>query len=191
MIALTANAFADDVRACRDAGMDEFISKPMRKKVLIEKLALLLSDHPAVARAAKQAQQGIDQLPVTPAAEVALVDVVPVVDIAVLKCLAEEIAADGVRAALAVFLKDTPDCLALLRRLSCARDRARIKDEAHQLKGAAETFGLCQFAELAKTLELCAPTITLPDFTALLDRLEATFARAREEAAAVVETVLG
>ena len=39
MIALTANAFADDVKACRDAGMDEFISKPMRKKVLIEKLA--------------------------------------------------------------------------------------------------------------------------------------------------------
>ena len=43
MIALTANAFADDVKACRDAGMDEFISKPMRKKVLVEKLALLLS----------------------------------------------------------------------------------------------------------------------------------------------------
>jgi hypothetical protein len=33
--------------------MDEFISKPMRKKVLIEKLALLLSDHPAVARAGR------------------------------------------------------------------------------------------------------------------------------------------
>ena len=109
-------------------------------------------------------------------------------DIEVLQCLAEEIDADGVRAALAVFLKDTPDCFALLRRLSCTRDRARIKDEAHQLKGAAETFGLCQFAELAKTLEFCAPTITPPDFTALLDRLEASFARAREEAAAVVET---
>ena len=56
IIALTANAFADDVKACREAGMDEFIAKPMRKKVLIEKLALLLSDHPAVARAAGWSQ---------------------------------------------------------------------------------------------------------------------------------------
>ena len=32
MIALTANAFADDIKACRDAGMDEFIAKPVRKK---------------------------------------------------------------------------------------------------------------------------------------------------------------
>ena len=44
MIALTANAFADDVKACRDAGMDEFIAKPMRKKVLIEKLACCSPD---------------------------------------------------------------------------------------------------------------------------------------------------
>jgi signal transduction histidine kinase/CheY-like chemotaxis protein len=191
IVALTANAFADDVKACRDAGMDEFISKPMRKKVLIEKLALLLSDHPAVARAAGWAQQnGIDQLPVTPTAEVALADVEPVLDVAVLRCLAEEIDADGVRAALDVFLKDTPDCFALLRRLSCTRERARIKDEAHTLKGAAETFGLCQLAELAKTLEFCAQTITPQDYAALLDRLEASFARTRDEATAAVATVL-
>ena len=155
-------------------------------------MALLLSDHPAVARAAGWTQQyGIDKLPVTPAAEVAIADVVPVLDIAVLRCLSEEIDPDGVRAALAVFLRDTPDCLALLRRLSCTRDRARIKDEAHQLKGAAENFGLSQLAELAKTLEVCAPTITPSDYVALLDRLEASFARGRDEAAALVATVLG
>jgi signal transduction histidine kinase/AmiR/NasT family two-component response regulator len=39
IIALTANAFAEDVKACRDAGMDEFIAKPIRKKILLEKLA--------------------------------------------------------------------------------------------------------------------------------------------------------
>ena len=192
MIALTANAFADDVKACRDAGMDEFISKPMRKKVLIEKLALLLSDHPAVARAAGWApQNGIDKLPVTPAAEVAMADVAAVLDIEVLKCLSEEIDADGVRAALDVFLKDTSDCLALMRQLSSTHDRARIQDEAHRLKGAAETFGLGQLAELARTLEVCAPTITPQDYAALLDRLDASFARVHEEATAAVATVLG
>ena len=43
----------------------------------------------------------IDDLPVTPTAEVALADVEPVLDVEVLQCLAEEIDADGVRAALA------------------------------------------------------------------------------------------
>ena len=107
MIALTANAFADDVKACRDAGMDEFIAKPMRKKVLIEKLAMLLAGHPLLARPRQPAQRAdeVDALPVTPPAEVAIADVVPLLDVAVLKCLTEEIEADGVRAALDVFLE--------------------------------------------------------------------------------------
>ena len=33
---MTANAFADDVKACRDARMGEFLAKPVRKKELIE-----------------------------------------------------------------------------------------------------------------------------------------------------------
>ena len=57
IVALTANAFADDVKACRDAGMDEFIAKPMRKKVLVEKLAVLLAGHPLLARPRKPARR--------------------------------------------------------------------------------------------------------------------------------------
>jgi CheY-like chemotaxis protein len=55
IVALTANAFADDIKACRDAGMDEFVSKPMRKKVLVATLAQMLAWHPLV-RAARLAQ---------------------------------------------------------------------------------------------------------------------------------------
>jgi HPt (histidine-containing phosphotransfer) domain-containing protein len=100
------------------------------------------------------------------------------------RCCNAWIDAEGVRAALEVFLKDTPESLALLRRLS-QRDRARIKDEAHQLKGAAETFGLCQLSDIAKTLEACALAITPQDYTFLLDRLDACFERSRNAAARV------
>jgi CheY-like chemotaxis protein/HPt (histidine-containing phosphotransfer) domain-containing protein/anti-sigma regulatory factor (Ser/Thr protein kinase) len=188
IVALTANAFADDVKACRDAGMDEFIAKPMRKKVLVEKLAVLLAGHPLLGRKPAQAAHSDEILPLTPPAEVAMADVVPVLDLAVLRCLAEEIEPDGVRAALDVFFRDTPESLALLRRLSCAGDRARIKDEAHQLKGAAGTFGLAQLSELARTLELTAMTMTAQDYGDLLDRLDASFERARREAARAVVT---
>jgi signal transduction histidine kinase/DNA-binding response OmpR family regulator len=195
IVALTANAFADDVKACRDAGMDEFIAKPMRKKVLIEKLAVLLAGHPLLVRPARPAASAaatdtIAALPVTPAAEVTLADVAPEIDIAVLRCLAEEIDAEGVRAALDMFFTDTPDCLALMRRLTLASDRARIKDEAHRLKGAAGTFGLAQLSELARTLELSANAIGAEDYGDLLDRLEACFQRARREAVRAVATAL-
>ena len=73
IVALTANAFADDVKACRDAGMDEFIAKPMRKRVLVEKLALLLADHPLLAWA-RPASGNAARLPVTPPAQVAFAD---------------------------------------------------------------------------------------------------------------------
>jgi len=36
IIAMTANAFAEDVQACRDAGMSDFIAKPVSKQMFIE-----------------------------------------------------------------------------------------------------------------------------------------------------------
>ena len=46
IIALTANAFADDVKDCRDAGMNAFIAKPIRKTTLIQTLADALANYP-------------------------------------------------------------------------------------------------------------------------------------------------
>jgi HPt (histidine-containing phosphotransfer) domain-containing protein len=152
---------------------------------------VLLAGHPLLGRAPAQVRRGIEALPVTPPAEVAMADVVPVLDVGVLRCLADEIDPDGVRAALDMFFTDTPGCIALLRKLSCAQDRARIKDEAHRLKGAAGTFGLAQLSELARTLEGAAMTMTAQDYEDLLDRLDASFERARREAARAVVRVTG
>jgi CheY-like chemotaxis protein len=35
IIALTANAFPDDIKQCRDAGMSDFLAKPLRKPALV------------------------------------------------------------------------------------------------------------------------------------------------------------
>jgi CheY-like chemotaxis protein len=36
IIAMTANAFTEDVQACRDAGMNDFVAKQVSKQMFIE-----------------------------------------------------------------------------------------------------------------------------------------------------------
>lgn len=45
IIALTANAFQEDVRICREAGMSDFLAKPLRKPALVAALLRALDGH--------------------------------------------------------------------------------------------------------------------------------------------------
>ena len=181
IVALTANAFADDVKACRDAGMSDFVAKPIRKNLLIEKLAMAVADHPGQPDRATPGKTGRDDLPAVASAAVAMTDVSPILNREMFDALIEEIDVDGVRAALDVFLSEFVKQLALLRKLRCENDRSKIKDEAHALKGACGAFGLEQVSELARMLEHSAHQILPRHYDELLDRLEACFGMARVE----------
>jgi CheY-like chemotaxis protein len=45
IVALTANAFPEDVRICREAGMSDFLAKPLRKPALVTALLHALDGH--------------------------------------------------------------------------------------------------------------------------------------------------
>ena len=138
IIALTANAFADDIKACHDAGMNDFVAKPLRKKTLVEKLTKIVADRPQLHQ---QAIEAYNNLPLVPPAAVAMTDVAPILDRTEFNTLVEEIYIDGVRITLDAFLAETVQRLALLRTLPCNVERTRVKDEAHALKGSSGTLG--------------------------------------------------
>src|SRR4051812_11161639 len=188
IIALTANAFADDIKACRDAGMNDFIAKPLRKKILIEKLANVVSRSPQRRKPAPRIAH--HDLPMVAPGTAAMSDLGPVLDRAVFDALVEEIDMDGVRATLEPFLVETEKQLARLRMCSCEDNRTEIREEAHKLKGASGTFGLIQLSELAQTLEHSALQIAPSNYRDMLDRIDACFAMARcELEAAMTEGV--
>jgi hypothetical protein len=64
IIALTANAFPEDVRACFEAGMNEFVPKPVSKEVLLGAILRVLTDlAPAALFAAHSAAGSPDAAP--------------------------------------------------------------------------------------------------------------------------------
>ena len=102
------------------------------------------------------------------------------VDLDAIDSLSAEIGLDGVRETLAVFLKETTDRLARMRKMSCIADRGTIENEAHTLKGASGSLGLRHLSMLAQALEKGAGALTEQSYRDALDGLDVAFGQARE-----------
>jgi len=182
IIAFTADAFAENIAACRQAGMNDYVVKPARKKDMVEAvLRVLPGDAPRAENndGADNADATDDLrapplVPEDPAVESPLA-----FDRQAFDELVEEIGEQATFEVIAQFLKDTEARLKRLRQLSSATDRVAIKREAHSLKGTAGTLGLRELVALAKALEHDAEKIVASDYGARLDRIEAAFSRAR------------
>ncbi len=134
IIALTANAFQEDVQACFDAGMDQFVSKPVSKATLVAALmkALPSPDVPAIAPA-----------------EAAAYRAVPALDEAALLDLEAAIGADAVAQMTDVFIDETETHLAELANQS----GETLLRAVHSLKGSALTAGAAALAARAAQVE--------------------------------------
>jgi CheY-like chemotaxis protein/HPt (histidine-containing phosphotransfer) domain-containing protein len=177
IIALTANAFADDVKACRDAGMDDFVAKPIRKRLLVEKLAVIAGTAlGSQLRELRHLPAIVPQPePLVPADDAALIDRSVTAEIC------QEIGADAVAEILQAFRREGADRIEHLRKLSDTDDRKAIEVEAHTLKGAAGAVGFAQVSALAFRLEKQAKTMAPKDHAALIARIGVAYAQSCAE----------
>ena len=161
IIALTANAFAEDIKLCRDAGMSDFLAKPLRKQAMVA--AILRAIGPVASPAAS--------LPAEPESTAAPVSL----DRTALAQLTEAIGEDGVRQTFAVFARATEDRLALFRRFTEGKDRKLIEIEAHALKGSARTLGASEVSDIATLIEHRAAQISADELRDAVERLDAAY----------------
>ena len=172
-IAFTANAFPEDIAACREAGMNDFVVEPERKRAMVEAVLRVLPEPaPATDLLREDRAPPLAPIPSAPAIAVAALDR------EVFEELAREIGEEAAFEVLTVFTEETAVRLKLLRQLSIEHDSPRIGREAHSLKSAAGTLGYCELAILALRLERETARLTGLEYQDILDGMDATYAAA-------------
>jgi PAS domain S-box-containing protein len=160
IIAATANASASYREDCQLAGMNDFLTKPLRRAELITALARVPRKHGSV-------QAGADAPPLqgmTEAELLALID-------------AEETTPTDLpdHAVVSVYLLEAPKRIQELRRALAQRDFRSLGRAAHTLKGSSACVAATALCRLGEEVERLAGIESLEDVPRLVNAIETEF----------------
>jgi signal transduction histidine kinase/CheY-like chemotaxis protein/HPt (histidine-containing phosphotransfer) domain-containing protein len=169
IIAMTANAMEGDRETYLAAGMDDYVSKPIRIQALVE----ALQRGAATVRAEPADHTNNDNSEDTMGSDY------EVLDPAALENLRDMVGGDAsvLNELVNTFLEDAPHLLTDLRNALNNGDAANVRLAAHSLKSNGAQFGALSFAELCREMEMLGKSSHLDGAESLLDQIESEYQR--------------
>jgi two-component system sensor histidine kinase/response regulator len=171
IVAMTAQAMAGDRERCLEAGMDDYVSKPVRSAELLEVLQRVSQRAPArtaPATVAPEEQPGERVLNWKRAVERLGLSETTMCEVS------------------KVFLEQLPEMTARIRTAIDTPDADALREIAHRFKGAASAIGAESVAELARRLEDAGARRQLDDIAPDRQRFELLVAQLEHELRAVL-----
>jgi CheY-like chemotaxis protein/HPt (histidine-containing phosphotransfer) domain-containing protein len=142
VIAVTAQAFAEQIETCRQAGMDGHVSKPFKQAGLLAALQNVM-----------RAPNDTDPVAMPPAAEAAAQSDLPILDGAAFEDVAGSLSAADLGQHLQMLITRCEAFHGELHGPGLLSQASELAESAHKLAGGGGTFGFLHVAAAARQLE--------------------------------------
>jgi CheY-like chemotaxis protein/HPt (histidine-containing phosphotransfer) domain-containing protein len=174
IVAMTAEAMAGDRERCLQAGMNDYVSKPIRPDELAAALVRAPQRGSTAARAEVAAAPVAEGVVISDGA----------IDVAALRGFAASMGEDDpgfVQELIGEFLRDAPALVTAIAEGVRGGDADGARRAAHTLKSNASTFGAMDLAEHCRTLEAAAKEGDLGEGERLAGEIATLFEQVRVE----------
>ncbi|NNM67695.1 MAG: response regulator [Spirochaetales bacterium] len=167
IVAMTANASQSDFQACMEAGMNDFIAKPIRLQELIDALYKCSPTTITVSTSPKPEAETVDPTVFDPAALDNLKELVGHNQANFLSLVES-------------FLSETPGLLREVHTAYATKNPEALQRAAHTLKSTSRDFGALALSELSRQIEQLVKDGQFDQTSLGISQLNKSFDRAKE-----------